>query len=113
MKALVLAALAALSLAAACPPLPPTPVPGTGGTSPIPVVGGAGGEAPVPAECSNPPDACARAGCNLARLGCPERVTAKGTPFATTCRDSAADNRPYPTACIAAASSCPEARACQ
>jgi len=117
----LVALLAAFLLGAHCnpkPPPPPVPTGGAGGQAPVPV-GGAGGMVPIGGvggavdECAAPADACAAAGCNLRRLGCPEQRTERGTPFAITCRDSAADGRPYPLACITRASTCDIARACR
>jgi hypothetical protein len=68
---------------------------------------------PPPPEPPKPVDGCELAGARLDALGCAERTTKLGTPFAVTCRDSAADGRPYPVDCIAHAASCEEAVACK
>lgn len=120
--------LLALLPAATCQPRPgPTPPPATGGTTPAPDAGpGGGGQGGVPSTGgaagaggggakagSGPDDACAQGQANLERLQCPQAHTDAGTPFAVTCRDSAADGRPYPVLCIIRSNSCEEAVRCR
>jgi hypothetical protein len=106
MRIALILALALLLPGASCeshPVPPPSPV---GGAAPIvDPWGGAGG--------ARPWDSCDHAGYRLCQLGCRECTTPKGTPFAVTCRDSAADGRPYPVACITVATSCEQAEECQ
>jgi hypothetical protein len=125
---LALAALLALLSAPSCErpdPVPPDPVPatggapdatggapGTGGSSPS--TGGLEGTGGAPADdCEAAERRLVELNCRRASDGGPRWLTPAGTPLAVVCRARAADGDPICPRCIASVASCSEVDLCR